>query len=107
MVAQEFSVKCQVCGGAFQFGEGLYSGRFIKYYEMSVCDVCWSANWDGWGPRAEPSVRKHMNERGLAFPERNAKGWFPRNPDEPEPNRPDSTLIRHNLRFRKAKPPKR
>jgi len=71
---------CFSCEQAFQFGPHLYAGRHIRGYQINVCDTCFGANWDGWNPRVESKLLKHLQGKGLPTPERNEKGWLPREP---------------------------
>lgn len=70
-------VLCSICGGKFQHGPHRY-GQFIARYQMEICTPCFQAAWDGWGPSAEAKIIKHLAERGIPVPPRNAKGWLPR-----------------------------
>jgi hypothetical protein len=71
-------VKCDVCETSFQFGRHIYDGKFIPTYQIQVCSGCYEANWDGWGPLAEPIILAHLEKKGLPVPRRNGKGWLPR-----------------------------
>ena len=68
---------CFLCGQAFSFKEG---GRWISYYQIEVCDPCYRSSHDGWNPDSEEKLKKHLNEKNIALPVRNTKGWLPRNP---------------------------
>jgi hypothetical protein len=69
---------CEVCGSQFQYGAHVYDGKHVRAYGITVCRRCYDANWDGWGPFAEPAVLRKASENGLPLPPRNAKGWLPR-----------------------------
>ena len=59
-------------------GPHLYSGEFIKLYEIAVCSICYQANWDGWAPHFEQRLVAHLEKCGRPIPQRNEKGWLPR-----------------------------
>jgi len=69
---------CQLCGHRHQRGPGRHDGRTIADYRLSVCNGCFNANWDGWGPALEPAFVTHLARVGIPLPERNEKGWYPR-----------------------------
>jgi hypothetical protein len=69
---------CFMCGHSFQFGPHRYDGHHIARYKISVCSGCWAGNWDGWAPHYEAKLLAHLEEQGLPIPDRNAKGWLPR-----------------------------
>ena len=77
MSKDKFMEICPICGNEFQNGPHIY-GHYIKSYEMTVCDTCWKSNGDGWAPQYEKKILKHLEDKGLALPERNEKGWLPR-----------------------------
>jgi hypothetical protein len=70
--------KCEMCGAEFRNGPHRYEGKFIRAYQLLVCETCWKGNWSGWNPRMEPKLIAHLQAKGLPIPERNEKGWFPR-----------------------------
>jgi hypothetical protein len=61
-----------------QLGEGVYEGHEVASYKIFVCDTCYSSNWDGWAPYYEEFILTHLKEKGLPIPDRNEKGWLPR-----------------------------
>lgn len=71
-------IDCFLCGRDFQHGQHRYQGRNAHYYGFMVCDTCWEANWDGWGPVWEPKIIAHLNVNGIPIPRRNEAGWLPR-----------------------------
>lgn len=74
----EFFATCQMCGSEFQMGRGIYNGKHISRYDLDVCKTCYESNWDGWAPQFEPKLLAHIKEKGIAVPQRNEKGWLPR-----------------------------
>ena len=70
--------KCELCQKNHQIGPNRYDGQYIAKYELNVCDGCYSANWDGWGPKAEKIILSHLEQKGIPVPERNQKGWLSR-----------------------------
>jgi hypothetical protein len=59
-------------------GQGRYEGRFLSRYQINVCDSCYSGNWDGWSPHFELKILKILEEKGISLPQRNEKGFLPR-----------------------------
>ena len=70
--------QCDLCRGEFQYGPGLYEGRWIAKYKLLVCKTCWASNWDGWSPAHEPAFLSHLAKHGIELPPRNADGYYPR-----------------------------
>ena len=80
MVESKFSFICDVCGRAYQHGPHRYEGHRLDLYGgIFCCDTCWNGNWDGWAPQFEKVLLEHLKANGIAPPQRNAKGWLPRN----------------------------
>ena len=59
-------------------GPDLYAGAWIPRYQMHVCSPCYQGNWDGYADHFENDIIRHLNAKGIAHPERNAKGYLPR-----------------------------
>lgn len=76
--AAQVRLNCFCCGQSFAFGTNAYHGRYVPQYRISVCSVCYQANWDGWAPHLESRIREHADAEGLVLPPRNTKGWLPR-----------------------------
>jgi len=73
-------LNCELCGSEYQHGPEVYEGHKLELYgDIFCCDICWQGNWDGWGPDPEKLLLKILKEKELPVPERNAKGWLPRN----------------------------
>jgi len=70
-------VNCCVCNSEFQVGPDIYGGHNVDRYKISVCNNCWEANRDGWATVHENQLLAHLEAKGIAIPERNAKGWYP------------------------------
>ena len=71
--------KCGVCGGSYQHGPHRYEGHRLNLYDgLFACDACWQSNHDGWAPHYEEIFLAHLKEKGLPVPQRNAKGFLPR-----------------------------
>ena len=69
---------CDLCDHSFQFGPQRYEGQYLNHYEMLLCEGCYKGNWDGFAPHYEEKIKAHLNSKGIPLPERNEKGWFPR-----------------------------
>lgn len=78
MDGEPIKFVCAICGQKHQMGPHRYDGQFVPRYQVQVCRICYSANWDGWGPEAEEILVPHLKAKGLPIPPRNAKGWLPR-----------------------------
>lgn len=78
MTAEKIMCSCSLCGRQFQFGPHRYDGKHIPRYQITVCMSCWDGNWDGWAPHLEERLIAHLQQKGIPIPERNAKGWLPR-----------------------------
>ena len=71
--------RCFLCGRKCARGENhLWEGKYIKSYEMFVCDTCYDFNEDGWNPRYDSKIIEHLEENDIDEPERNENGWLPR-----------------------------
>lgn len=75
-IAQE--VRCDICGSVYYQGMGYYPLRNISGYNLFCCEACYIGNWDGWNPRYEAKLLKHLEATGIKAPLRNEKGWLPR-----------------------------
>ena len=72
------AVKCDICGGIHYQGMGVYPLRKVSGYELFCCEVCYNGNWDGWNPQYETMLLEHLKKIGAKPPQRNEKGWLPR-----------------------------
>lgn len=77
-MTERIMIDCQMCGASFQFGPHVYNGRHIARYELTVCDTCWVGNHDGWSPMLESKLLEHLKSKGIAIPECNSAGRYPR-----------------------------
>jgi hypothetical protein len=77
MERKKMMLDCKVCNSSFQFGPGVYDGKHIRAYNMTVCKTCWDSNWDGWNPSAEAVILRHLEEQGIDIPQR-IDGLIPR-----------------------------
>jgi hypothetical protein len=64
--------------GGYSSENHLWEGKYIKSYEMFVCDTCYDFNEDGWNPRYDSKIIEHLEENDIDEPERNENGWLPR-----------------------------
>ena len=79
MTKEKLMFKCDVCGASYQHGPHRYEGHKLNLYGgLFVCDTCWQSNHDGWAPHYEKILLAHLKEKGLPVPQRNAKGFLPR-----------------------------
>ena len=73
-----FMAKCELCGTPFQFGRHVYRGKVIAAYKLTLCEACYSGNWDGFATHYEPILEAHWKKHGIVPPQRNSDGWYPR-----------------------------
>jgi hypothetical protein len=73
-----FMVRCYFCGKAFRMGPHVYNGKHISRYKVDACSGCYKSNWDGWAPRFEEGLVRHLQANGLPVPEMNEKGLLSR-----------------------------
>lgn len=81
------TLTCPLCGSTFQYKPHYYhEGKWVKSLGTTVCRTCYDGNWDGWNPQVEEKVIELIEEQGFIVPERNEKGWIPRdfNPEQAE-----------------------
>ena len=78
MSDDKIMLNCELCNRAYQFGPHLYSGKYIRKYELSVCMGCYTVNHDGWAPHLEEKIIKHIENKGLSIPRKNCNGYLPR-----------------------------
>lgn len=78
MAEHKTTFPCFMCGRQFQMGPHRYDGTFISRYQISVCRACYESNWDGWAPHWGEHIVAHLKKNKLPIPERNARGWLPR-----------------------------
>ena len=45
MSEQAFIDRCFMCDTQFRMGAGVYDGKYIGRYQISVCNGCWSGWW--------------------------------------------------------------
>ena len=72
------TAKCFCCEAEFPFGPHVYLGRHLSGYDITVCNICYDANWDGWAPFYGERISARLHLRGIEPPERNASGLLPR-----------------------------
>lgn len=79
MTNEKFMFKYDVCGASYQHGPHRYDGHKLNLYGgLFACDTCWQSNHDGWAPHFEKKLLAHLKEKGLPVPQKNAKGFLPR-----------------------------
>ncbi|WP_131751208.1 MULTISPECIES: hypothetical protein [Legionella] len=69
---------CFFCESECQFGPGIYTGKRVPTYDFIVCGTCYQESKEGWSPRDEIQIIKHLEKKGLPIPKRNANGLLPR-----------------------------
>lgn len=69
MDATRIMYPCISCGRQFQFGPDRYDGRVAKLYgNAPVCNTCWNANFDGWGPSVNRNCSPCLRKWGFRYP---------------------------------------
>lgn len=71
-------LRCFMCDSEYQMGPHRYDGKYIPRYKINVCKICYGGNWDGWAPHYEDKLIEHLKKESIPIPEKNEKGWFPR-----------------------------
>jgi hypothetical protein len=72
------SATCFVCAKELQMGFDRWDGTFVPRYAITVCAACYQNHWDGWAPDLEERLIQHLRSKGLPIPDRNDRGWLPR-----------------------------
>lgn len=70
--------ECFLCDRPYRAGPSIYDGRKIPAYDISVCMLCYRSNWDGFTYNDAAKIETHLKIKGLHIPQRNEKGWLPR-----------------------------
>ena len=78
MTKEKFMYKCDLCGQQYQHGPHRYEGHIVRLYKMTICDLCWKTNHDGFAPHYEDKILNHLKQNNLPIPESNIKGLLPR-----------------------------
>jgi hypothetical protein len=50
----------------------------VPGYDFNVCMTDWDTSWDGWAPRDEEKILKHLRQNNIDVPPRNSNGLLPR-----------------------------
>lgn len=72
------TLTCPLCGCSFLFTHEHHDGKRMRALGKTVCLTCYDGNWDGWNPQVEEKIIELIEEQGFVVPERNEKGWIPR-----------------------------
>jgi len=67
------TVECFLCQRQIKFGRGVYKGRIVQAWGITICQTCESGNHDGIFPRSHPRLLDHMKSNGIEI-RRNKKG---------------------------------
>jgi len=71
-------MRCPVCDETFPYRPNNWGGHHIPRYKITVCNICYAANWDGWSDHFEPWLLNHLKAAGISPPPRNKAGRLPR-----------------------------
>lgn len=71
-------VQCDLCGKEYQHGPHRYEGHKWHQFDMMVCEICHSTSHDGIPPIYEGVFKKILEQKGIAIPSRNKKGFYSR-----------------------------
>jgi hypothetical protein len=68
---------CFLCETPFQYGPGLYDGKYITTWKILICNRCLGANHDGivLGYPESAKLERHLRDMGISV-RLNAKGWL-------------------------------
>ena len=61
------TVECFLCQRQIKFGHGVYEGRVVRAWGITICRTCESGNWDGIVPRVHPRLVEHLSPMGSRF----------------------------------------
>ena len=74
MAEHEHLETCFLCQGS-QFGPHAYNGRWIRAWNIVVCNGCLDGNYDGIVPGTYPHLLDYLKARGIE-PQYNDQGWI-------------------------------
>jgi len=77
MTEMKFMMNCFLCSNEFQQSNHIY-GHYIRQYKITVCNSCYSNNWDGWTGSNMERILEHLKSENLPIPRLNDKEWLPR-----------------------------
>ncbi|MCH8348420.1 MAG: hypothetical protein IH901_08030 [Proteobacteria bacterium] len=78
MKSEPIKYPCFFCDAKCQMEAGVYELRRLGNYGVSVCTICYEGSWDGIAPVYQDKLIAFLKENGKKVPERNEKGWLPR-----------------------------
>jgi hypothetical protein len=68
--------SCFLCTQPFQFGPHTYLGKYIRQWDIEVCNHCYGGNLqDGIVLQQHPRLAEHLNTKGIKA-QLNDKGWL-------------------------------
>jgi hypothetical protein len=66
---------CFLCKQPFQFGPHAYLGKYIRQWDIEVCNHCYGGNHDGIVLEQHPDLVEHLNTKGITV-QLNNRGWL-------------------------------
>ena len=55
-------LKCPLCENSFHYGHGRYEGKPLKIYGITICQLCYDMNHDGFAPHYEEIFAAEEND---------------------------------------------
>jgi hypothetical protein len=71
----KITVKCDLCGTDFAFGDHIYRGKCSAPLKLSACESCYSV-MDGFAPFAEKALEAHFKAHNLEPFPRDSEGKY-------------------------------
>lgn len=68
---------CFFCGRSATNGPHKYQLDWDSKYQLLICHNCQNANLGGLRHDWDHKFERHLTERNLPFPEKNADGYYP------------------------------
>ncbi|MBN8886825.1 MAG: hypothetical protein J0I77_13985 [Rudaea sp.] len=65
------------CKKRLNMGHGVWEGRWLPTYQMTICTVHINASPEGWAPHREEFLLSWLQSKNLPVPKRNANGLLP------------------------------
>jgi hypothetical protein len=66
---------CFLCEQLFQFGPHAYVCKYIRQWDITVCNQCYASNHDGIVTEQHPRLIEHLNARKIPVL-LNEKAWL-------------------------------
>ena len=78
IIIEKYKRQCFKCNILFQYGDGIYDGKFLTHYGFVFCNPCFESSLHGFESSFEREFIAHLNQNNIPIPERNENNLFPR-----------------------------